>query len=289
MSTFALRAGVAHAGGDEPRVAAVDWAMLETALALGIVPVAATELRQYRAIAVEPAVPPGVADLGLRGLPNYEQLRAVAPGLILISGFYETMRAQFERIAPVFSATIYVPGEPPYARAEAAALALGERLGRLPQARDLVATAAAEIEKLRSRLRAQATRPVFVASIGDARHFRAFGADSMFGDVLSRLGFTNAWQSETRYSAAAPVGIEALAKVPDAALVVVEPVPPDARRTLAASTLWQALPMVKAGRVSIIPPVDHFGGLPAAQRFARLFAASLPGESPSVPIGDRDG
>lgn len=286
---FALRASRARAGGSEPRVAAIDWAMLETALALGVVPVAATELRQYRAIAVEPAVPPGVADLGLRGLPNYEQLRAVAPDLILISGFYETMRAQLERIAPVFSATIYVPGEPPYARAEAAALALGERLGRLPQARELAATAAAEIERLRGRLRAEAARPVFVASIGDARHFRAFGADSMFGDVLSRLGFTNAWQAETRYSAAAPVGIEALATVPDAALVVVEPVPPDARRTLAASALWRALPMVREGRVSVLPPVDPFGGLPAAQRFARLFAACLSGECRRDPIGGSDG
>ena len=37
------------------RVATIDWGHLETCLALGIVPAAATELRQFRAIAVEHA------------------------------------------------------------------------------------------------------------------------------------------------------------------------------------------------------------------------------------------
>ena len=49
-----------------PRLAAIDWAMLETAVALGVMPVAATELIQFRVDAVEPEIPATVADLGLR-------------------------------------------------------------------------------------------------------------------------------------------------------------------------------------------------------------------------------
>jgi len=95
-----LTAG-AHAG--EPAIAAIDWGLLETALAIGAVPVAATELRQFRKIAVEPEVPDRVADLGLRGSPSFELLRVIEPDLILISGFYEYQRASLERIAPVLA------------------------------------------------------------------------------------------------------------------------------------------------------------------------------------------
>ncbi|WP_431862522.1 ABC transporter substrate-binding protein [Azospirillum sp.] len=259
----------------EPRVAAIDWAALETALLLGIVPVAATELRQFREIALEPEIPAGVADVGLRGTPNYEALRLAAPDLILSSNFYERQRGTLERIAPVLSLTVYEPGVPPYARAAEAATALGRALGREAQA--AVARADAAITGFRDALPSVPRRPVFVVSVGDARHVRAFGADSMFGDVLGRLGFANAWTAATSYSAAAPLGIEALARVPDAAVLVVGPVPAEVRRELADSALWRALPMVRAGRVAQLAPINHFGGLPAAVRFARLATAALGG------------
>ena len=70
------------------------------------------------------------------------------------------------------------------------------------------------------------------------------------------------------------MGIEALARVPEASLAIVAPTPPEAARDLAASAIWNALPMVRAGRVAFLPPVDHFGALPAALRFARALAAA---------------
>ena len=263
------------ARANTPRVAAIDWGMLETALAIGVVPVAATELMQFRKIAVEPAVPENVADLGLRGTPNYELLRIVAPDLILISGFYEYQRASLERIAPVLSLPVYEAGTPPYPLAEASMLALGDRLGRAADAARYVAETAAELEARRKALKHIAARPAFVISLGDSRHFRAFGADSMFGDVLERLGIVNAWTDDTSYSAAAPVGLEALARVPDASIIVVAPLPPEVSRTLPANALWNALPAVREGRVAVLDPINHFGGLPSARRFARLLAGAF--------------
>ena len=263
-----------------PRVAAIDWAMLETILGLGIVPVAGSELIQFRLVAVEPAVPPSVADLGLRGEPNFEMLRLARPDLIAISSFYEYQRTNFERIAPVFSMPVYKPGRPPYALAEEAALALGRALGRMGAAQRLVGQAQAELSRRREELRPWRGRPFFVISIGDSRHFRAFGPDSMFGDVLSRLGLRNAWQENTSYGAAAPVRIEVLARVPEAILAVVPPVPPDARRGLAESALWNALPAVQGKRTVWLDPVNHFGGLPAARRFARLLSDAITDELP---------
>ena len=49
-----------------PRVATLDWALLETLLAMKANVVAGAELRQFREVAVTPPVPAEVRDLGLR-------------------------------------------------------------------------------------------------------------------------------------------------------------------------------------------------------------------------------
>lgn len=263
------------AQASQTNIAVVDWGLLETALAIGAVPTAATELLQFRRIVVEPAVPETVSDLGLRGSPSFELLRVIKPELILISGFYEYQRPSLERIAPVLGLPVYEAGKPPYPLAEHSTLALGERLGRSAEAKTLLQRTDDELARARSRLGSLAERPVFVISLGDSRHFRAFGADTMFGDVLVRLGLANAWQEATSYSAAAPVGIEALARVPDAFIVTIGPLPPEVRRGLGENALWNALPSVREGRTLFLDPINHFGALPTAQRFARLLTAGI--------------
>lgn len=282
MSRRAFLAGAAgtlaaptRASAATPRIAVIDWAMLETVLKLGITPVAATELIQFRKIVIEPDVPASVADLGLRGAPNYELLRTLSPDIILISNFYEPKRRQFERIAPVMSRLVYQAGEAPYPLAVDAMRAVGDRFDHSQAASRYIADTEAEIAQMRDQLASLASRPAFTIVLGDTRHLQAFGQDSMFGDVMSRLGIVNAWQHGTQYSAAAPVGLEALATRPDAAVVIISPLPPDFRRGGAANALWQALPAVRHGRVAILPSVNHFGGLPSARRFARLFSAAM--------------
>lgn len=259
------------------RLAALDWAALETALAMGLAPVAAAELKQYRQLCVEPGLPPDTLDIGLRGAPNYELLRMVAPDLILISNFYERQRASLERIAPVLSLPVYEAGAAPYARAETAARRLGSETRQEAAAEALVARTRRALDDAGVRLPHLAARPVFLVSLGDARHFRAFGPDSLFGDVLVRLGGRNAWQGASRYSATAPVEIEALAEVPEAAVVVIGPTPPEVRRAMAVGAIWQALPMVAAGRTWLLPSINHYGALPAAERFVRLLAEAMAG------------
>ncbi len=254
------------------RMAAIDWGLLETCLALGAPPLAATELRQFRQIAIEPDVPESVIDLGLRGSPNIELLRMLMPDTILISGFYDYMRSGLERIAPVLKLPVYEPGKAPYALAQFSTRVLGRHLGRMDEADRYIRLAGDILSAWRGHLAGLAAHPVFVISLGDARHFRAFGADSIFGEVIARLGLRNAWTETTSYSAAAPVGLEHLARVPDASIAVVGPLPPEVRRRLDDNAIWNALPAVKERRVAILEPINHFGALPSALRFATLLA-----------------
>ena len=257
------------------RVATVDWSVLETLLALGVPPVAAPELRQFREIAVEPEVPASVTDLGLRGTINFELLLMTRPQLIFSSSFYVGSEPRLRRIAPVETFTIYAPGLLPYEPAVAMTRSIGERLGITERAERYIAETEAELATLRDRLKPYATRPVIPVNLGDARHFRVFGDDSMFGEVLKRLGLANAWTERTSYSAMAPIGLEALVRVPEAFIVLIPPVPPGAMQALETSAFWNALPNLREGRLLRVDSINPYGGLPAARRFARLLAAAL--------------
>ena len=257
-----------------PRVATLDWALLETLLAIGADVVAGTELRQFREVAVMPAVPPGVADLGLRGTPNLEALRLARPDLIFNSNFYAWADGLMSRIAPVESHTIYAPGASPFDHAERATVAIGSRLG-LESGLRLAEELAAKLKRYRDAATRGDGRAILPINLGDARHYRAFGSDSMFGEVLKRLGLTNAWQGASAYSAMAPVGIETLASMPDVWIILIPPQPDDAMATLSTSAFWNALPAVRERRVLTLGSVNPYGALPAAARFADLLMEGL--------------
>jgi iron complex transport system substrate-binding protein len=254
-----------------PRVATLDWALLETLLAIDANVVAATELRQFRQVAIKPDVPESVADLGLRGTPNFEVLRFARPDLILNSNFYAWADPLMSHIAPVESHPIYKPGESPYLLAEQATLAIGERLQR-PAARRMVEELAARFDRYKDLLAGGDGRPVLPINLGDARHYRVFGSDSMFGEVLKRVGLANAWTGATSYSAMAPMGIETLASMPDAWIVLIPPHPEDAFEALTQSAFWKALPAVRENRVLTVGSINPYGALPAASRFADFLA-----------------
>ena len=271
------------AGADRPRLAAIDWAMLETAVAIGHMPVAACELIRFRADAVTPAIPAGVVDLGLRGAPNFELLQLIRPDLILTSPYYVAREAQMRAIAPVMSLPFYVPGEAPLPKALAALDALALAVGDPGAGMSARARADAGFDAAAARIAGwqngggqdAADRAVCVINIGDARHFRAFGPDSLFGNVLTRIGLRNAWDRPTQFAFLAPVPIETLAEFPDAPIVIVSDVPVAAARSLGRSAIWRALPAVAAGRVRVLPDVSAFGGVLAALRFAELVSSAL--------------
>ncbi|MTH77134.1 iron-siderophore ABC transporter substrate-binding protein [Paracoccus aestuariivivens] len=258
-----------------PRLAAIDWAMLETAIAIGQMPVAACELIRYRQDEAAEAIPQSVTDLGLRGAPNYELLQLTRPDLILSSPFYIQHEARLRAIAPVLSLPFYVPGEPPVAKTLAATAALAEAVGQPEVAVRVETEAQDRIRSLASRLAPFRDRPVSLINIGDSRHLRAFGFDSLFGDMLGRLGLANAWTDRTQFSFRAPLPIERLADAPEARLIIVGQIPVEAREGVARSVLWRKLPAVAEGRLYQLPEVNAFGGLPSALRFAEMLTGAL--------------
>jgi iron complex transport system substrate-binding protein len=270
-----LAAGLPLRAEAGPRLAAIDWAMLETATALGHMPVAAAELIRFRADVGVPAIPDTVTDLGLRGAPNFELLQLVRPTLILSSPYYTRYQARMEAIAPVLSLPFYQPGAAPLPKAMDALDALARQIGDPAAGGRARARADAHLDRLAARVARHADRPLALVDIGDARHLRAFGFDSLFGSTLTRIGLRNAWSEATAFSFLAPVPLERLADMPDARLVIAGPIPPQAQGALSRSRLWQALPQVAQGRVHHLPRMNAFGGVPAALRLGDLLARAL--------------
>ncbi|MGI4953752.1 MAG: ABC transporter substrate-binding protein [Janthinobacterium lividum] len=268
------------------RVAALDYGLAETLLALGTVPVGLPDPADYRLWVVDPALPagpPGPVDLGQRTQPNLELLAGLAPDCILAVADHDPILPQLRRIAPVLRLPLQTAAADPWARSVEAARAIGAMLGRTAEAAALVAAAEAGLADARGQLRGQAQdrprRPVLLASFLDARHLMVYGAGSILQAALDRLGVRNAWTRPTGRYGSATVGLEQLAGFADATLYVFEPQPPEVAAALAASPLWQALPFVRGGRVVALPPVLMFGTLPAASRFGRLLLPHLLSEA----------
>lgn len=270
--------GPSRAGAAPARIVSLDYGLAETLLALGVTPLAIAEADQWATWVVEPAMPPGVINLGAAQEANLELLSALKPDLILSTPYLDALRSTLQRIArtEIFAINTPEPGTP-YPRSVDATRRLGGLIGRAGEAQALITASAAQMAATRAALAPQAGPPVFLVSFMDTRHVRVYGAKSLFDDVMTLCGLTNAWQGEVNYWGFATVGIEQLARAPEARLIYVEPIAADVRTALARSPLWNSLGFVRAGRVHAMPPALMFGMLPSAMRFARLLGQTLAG------------
>ncbi|NWO09378.1 ABC transporter substrate-binding protein [Chromohalobacter salexigens] len=261
---------------DTPRIATVDWTIAETLLALGVTPVGVAQTDAYREWVGAPMLPAEVADIGLRAQPNRELLAQLSPDRILISPMFSTLKPSLERIAPTSTVALYTPGSDLWTRLEKATREIAAFVNREERADTLLASLEAHLAELRDGLSdATKARPLLVVQFMDARHVRVFGDHSLYNAVMQRLGLENAWQRKTNYWGFSMVGLEALAGLDDARLVVVDPLPVGVEEHLETSALWQHLPSVRRDDVLTLPPVWSFGGAPSARRFADNLSQAL--------------
>ena len=273
--SLAFTAARSEAQAAPQRVVVFDWGLAETLLALGVAPVALSEAGGYREWVVEPVFPAGVADAGLRIEPNFELIAAMRPDLILLTTELEPLRPLMERIARTETLAIYRPNGNAWDHARDAATAMAKLLGREPLGEALLQHVDGTIAGAKAQLGEAERPPVYLVNFIDRRHVRIYGRNSIFQTVLDRLGLVNAYAGWTSFWGFVTLGIEHLAANPDAQLIYLEPLSDEIRDALKTGPLWSALPFVKAGRVSALPPVWSFGGVASAERLARLLGERL--------------
>ncbi|WP_297024811.1 iron-siderophore ABC transporter substrate-binding protein [Thalassospira sp.] len=263
------------------RFAVSNWALTESLIALGIDPVAIPEAEGYRAWVVEPALPESFTDLGTRREPNFEALREAKPDAILISTDVAMALEKLSGYAPTLVYSIYNTGsdEPAIDRAEALLRNVAKLAGKADTAEDVIASVNARIEAAAKRIRDHVgdDAKFAVVRILDESHFRIHGKTSLFGSVLGRMGFANAWDGEVNGWAFRNGDLSDLAKMGDVQFAYIEPVAPTTRESLFNSAIWKAMPFARNGNVHAIPASWTFGGVLSAARFAELLADAVTG------------
>ncbi|WP_109445949.1 ABC transporter substrate-binding protein [Azospirillum sp. TSH64] len=269
--------------GVDGGVCALDWTSAQALLSLGIVPHGLPEIDRYRRSVIEPAVPDGVPDIGARAEPNLELLDRLAPARFVTDGMLSAVRGRLERIAPL---TLYQSfdtgsvdgdrGSGQLAFAIASLRGLADGLG-VPDAADRAAARLDHaLEEARARLSGRERRPLYILSVLDGRRVLIHGRNSLYQDLLDRLEIENAWTGPSGPYGHATVTMDRLTGRPDAGLVNIGSEGKRALEALADLPLFAGLPFLREGRVTILPPILFYGGVPTAERFVRLLGERLP-------------
>lgn len=285
---YLLRAGIGAAGGvlwthgaaasrTAPRVAALGWACAQSLLALGVVPLVAPEIERYGRLVVEPAMPSAVLEAGLRSEPNLERLQRLAPDLIVIDPTLAPARARLEQIAPVIVFGLGSSARRAYERAQDALRALAARVGLESACAAYLDRVETGFERAARRLRGYSGGPLYIVGELLGPRMLVFGGTSIYQDMLDRFGLRNAWSGDTSVWGHATVGVDRLAAVPDARLVLLSSRVGDLGTLLASRPLYRSLPFMREDRITILSEILFYGGVPSAERFVRLLADRLPG------------
>ncbi|WOE66549.1 ABC transporter substrate-binding protein [Aeromonas allosaccharophila] len=257
-----------------PRIATVDWTIAETLLALGVTPLAVGDAGPYQAWVGEPRLPAGVVDIGLRTQPNRELLAELKPDCILISPLAAPLAPTLSRIASVSTIALYDGQTDLWQRLHEVTLTLARMVGKTVEGERLLAGLDRDLASMQAELPADLPLLLVVQFI-DERHVRVFGRHSLFDAVMTRLGLRNGWQEQTNDWGFSVVSIEQFMTLPNARLVVVDPIPVGVSERLQEPGLWQHLPLVRQAPVLHLPAVWSFGGVLAARRFAGLLSDAL--------------
>lgn len=267
--------GASVARSDPPRrIAALDWAGCEMLVALGIEPVAVTDVRGFSGQFPHCALPVGTVDLGARWEPNLELLMQLLPDAILVGG-----RGVFpaaESIAPPLVLQLYDGKTPPLAAAMRSFQAFGEILSLEARAERYVSQVQSSFETARERFAAY-RKPVMVATLEpDGLNVVIHGRNGLIGNCLEKVGLQNAWTGEENSWGFRKTGMEQLLRFPDALILIIDQGTRTDRalRLLAGNDIWQMI-LHNVGTVVRLPALFPFGALPTARHFVRNLATFI--------------
>ncbi len=254
----------APAGASPLRFVTTELVLTETALALGLVPLAAGNLPLYRRLVGGPALPEGVHDLGPLNEPNMELLVWLKPDLILAADWQSAPQAALARIAPVHWLQTLPFERPPLENARVLASDIAAATGREAEAAALSDRLDQSLAGGRKAMRT--ARPVLLAKImEDGLNALVFSQGSLAGDVMEALGLTNALPDAGPWGAI-PMGLGALLAL-GVPVLTLGPAP--------RSALLERLVRDGGLHLAELPPVYPAGGLPSALRLATALPAAM--------------
>lgn len=256
--------GSASFSAPPKKVVALDWALAETALSLGVALQGVADTKGYQEWVVEPALNPTVTNVGSRREPNIELLSELKPDVILMSQQMAAAYESLNKIAPVVVLTLYNEQKQPLKVAESITRSLGQLFGKEQQAEQVIAQTQAKLTANGEKIRAQSSvhkNLLLVRFIND-KTLHIHGQGSLASATISAMGLKNSWQDQTNIWGFTTTGLEKLAEHQQSNVMLFGPLKPQDRQVLQSSPLWQVMAFTREKAVYELPPIWTFGGLP---------------------------
>ncbi|MGN2614541.1 ABC transporter substrate-binding protein [Aliivibrio fischeri] len=258
------------------RVVALNWDIAEQVLELGVTPVAVTDIDGYKEWVVQPDIPSDVQDVGMRAEPNFEKITAVNPDVILVASPQADLIPQLEKIAPVLYFHTYSENHDNSLMAVNNFKAIAVVLGKEAEAQKKLVEMDVEIAQLKQQL-AEAYGPkmpkVALFRFANMTSVYLYGDNSTAQYALNLLGFESAIPQKSTQWGVTQIRLPELRKVNDGIALYIEPFNEESK--LDKSVIWNAMPFVKANKVSSVKPVWSYGGAMSIKYTAKALAKSL--------------
>ncbi|MGF1688948.1 ABC transporter substrate-binding protein [Photobacterium japonica] len=277
IKSYSHEMGTVSLSAVPEKIVALDWALTETLLTLGITPYAVADANGYQHWVGSPPLPQSVIDLGSRREPNLELLAHIQPDLIIMNQSLAPAFAHFEAIAPTMVLSLYGPTKQPYQTAERITQLLGEIVQKTALSKQVISTTRTRLQEQGRRLQdaGLAHRPLLVVRFIGNKHLRVQGAGSLTGDTLAHMGLTNSWQASTNRWGFSAVGLDKIATHQQANMVYLGPMDAAQQAAFFSTPLWQAMAFHREQRAFSLPPIWTFGGLHSAARLATQMVDTL--------------
>ena len=258
------------------RVVALSWAVVEQLVELDVPLLAVADPEGYGLWVVQPALEPGVENVGRRDEPNVERIAELKPDLIVISDDQGELAPVLERIAPVVHFTLFSLDHDNAAATRTSYLELARLFGREDLARDRLAGLDAQLATLRGKVERHFGTDlpkVTAISLMDQARVRVHGGNSTSQAALLALGLEPAFPQPATTWGFVQKRVEQLGPVDEGIILNIEPF--RAADELFPSPLWQAMPFVRAGRFARVAPSWTFGGAFSVGYLAEAFTDAL--------------
>ncbi len=262
--------GVASFEQAPKKVVALDWALTETVMSLGVMPQGIADVAGYNTWVAQPELDKGVINVGSRREPNLELIADLKPDVILISQHIAPAYKQLEQIAPVLVYTVYSDKKAPLASAESITRSLGKLLDKEQQAEAVIEQTTARLKANGDKIKsanAELKPLMFIRFIND-KTLRIHSDGSLAQSTITEMGLKNDWHETTNMWGFTTAGTEKLAEHQKTNLMIFGPLKDSERKQLTQSPLWQAMEFTRTDSVYELPAIWTFGGLIAAQRFS---------------------
>lgn len=273
--------------GTPARVVVLEWEYTEDVLALGVQPVGAADITNYKKwVNITPQLADSVTDVGTRQEPNLEVIQSLKPDLIITSKMRsENIKDQLEAIAPTLIYNAY-PEEgqgSQYDAMENTFKSIALALNKVEEGNKVLEQVQNSYTEAAQKLQASGKENAPVAlvlgySADNVPHFRLYKNNAMATEILAKIGLKNAYTDEKfELYGFTETTLESLVGVQDANLLyIVQDSDNIIENQLKDNAVWNGLNFVKENRIYPLGgDLWTYGGPLSAQILAEKVVSQL--------------